>query len=106
MKYAFVKIITELFHMPPDLDWSKIIVDPPSNRRIQSGEISDLEFARLCMAMQATGKSKADILKTALVTYLRRNKEEHERSMQVLAAQRDVSVEEAISMKTREVNEK
>ena len=56
MKYAFVKIITELFHMPPDLDLSKIIVDPPSNRRIQSGEISDLEFARLCMAMQATGK--------------------------------------------------
>ena len=33
-------------------------------------------------------------------------KEEHKRSMQVLAAQRDVSVEEAISMKTREVNEK
>ena len=106
MKYAFVKIITELFHMSTDLDWSQIKVDPPSNRRIQSGEISDLEFARLCMAMQATNKSKADILKTALVPYLRRYREEHERAMQMLANQQGVTPEEALSMKTKEVNTK
>ena len=62
--------------------------------RIRAGKISRKDLIRVILAEIATQKSRAEIGRTALVTYLNRNEEKHLDYFRVEAAAAGLTVEE------------
>ena len=81
----------------PDCDWSKVSIPKPSRTqsRPQSGELSDLDWAKLVVSTALIHKSQAAVLQTAVLTYLDRNWPKHLERLHVLAQGEGISIEEA-----------
>ncbi|PZO13146.1 MAG: hypothetical protein DCF25_16485 [Leptolyngbya foveolarum] len=77
-----------------DLDWSQIKLPIEARKVNQSGTLSAIDFARLSVSAKLLGKGLAAVMQTAVVTYLRRNREEHLKMLEFIAAREGISREE------------
>lgn len=80
-----------------DIDWTKIRLPIEARRINQSGTVSAKDFAMLSVAAKLLGKGLAAVVQTALITYLRRNREEHLKMLDFVASREDISREEAFT---------
>ena len=80
-----------------DCDWSKVSIPKPSKTqaRPQSGEVSDLDWAKLMVTGELIKKSSAQIMQTALLTYLNRNWPKHLERLHVVANRENIAIEQA-----------
>jgi hypothetical protein len=76
------------------MDWNKVTLPSPKNPRPQVGELSDLDYWKLVVASKLIRKSIAAMLQTAVLTYLARNWEEHEKRLTVEANKEGITSEE------------
>lgn len=61
------------------------------------GELSDLDVAWLSVAASLLHKSQAQVLQTAVITYLTRNRSDHLARLHIIANREGVSIEEAFA---------
>ena len=99
------KILTQVSEVPPKqgtaIDEARLAelisekgVEVPKSSRPRCGNISRLTYCRLVLACEATEKSEAQALQTALLTYLERNAPRHEQALRFEAAINGMSLEE------------
>ena len=68
------------------MDWTKVILEKsPKSARPKMGELSKLDYAKIKVISRLIKKSIAAIIQTAVLTYLSRNWEEHEKRLIVEA---------------------
>lgn len=81
-----------------EMDWEKIDIPPISDPASmpKSGKLSPLDYWKLFLASVAIRKSIAQVLQTAVLTYLDRNWEKHEERLEIEARHQNMTLEEYI----------
>lgn len=83
----------------PDCDYSqmKLPVPTAAQKRPSVGELSDLDVNWIVVAAALLHKSQAQVLQTAAVTYLSRNRQEHLARLYIIANREGINIEEAFT---------
>lgn len=81
----------------PDCDYSQMKLPKPTKaqQRPSVGELSDLDVAWAAVAAALLHKSQAQVLQTAVITYLSRNRQDHLARLHIVANREGISIEEA-----------
>jgi len=79
------------------MDWDKVDLSGVKAANPKTGRLSPLDFAKLTVAGKLIRKSAAACIQTAILTYLQRNWEEHERRLSFEAKERGMSPEDLFS---------
>lgn len=79
------------------IDWGRVNLPDAKGRKInQSGWLSAKDYVWLTVTAKLLKKTVAQVLVTAVLTYLRRNFSEHLQILDFIANQKGISREEAI----------
>ena len=79
-----------------ELDWSGIDLPQGNGRIPQSGLINGKDLVQFRVICKLLGKTGAQVVQTAVITYLRRNWKEHLKMLDFVAAREGLSREEAL----------
>lgn len=79
----------------PDIDWSKVKLPVEARKVNQSGTLAAKDFAMLSVVAKLLGKGMSAVMQTAIIIYLRRNREEHIKLLDFVASREGLSREEA-----------
>jgi hypothetical protein len=80
-----------------DCDYSQMKLPKPTKAqsRPSVGELSDLDVAWLSVAAALLHKSQAQVLQTAVIIYLTRNRQDHLARLHIIANREGLSIEDA-----------
>jgi hypothetical protein len=80
-----------------DCDYSEIKLPRPSRAKSMPsvGKLSDLDVAWVAVASALLHKSQAQVLQTAVITYLAKNRQSHLARLHVIANREGISIEDA-----------
>jgi hypothetical protein len=92
---AIAAEVAKLLDESSDLNWGEVGLEGENQRINQSALISAKDHAQLKVASLLQGKSIAQTVQTAVITYLRRNWKEHLKLLDVVSAREGISREEA-----------
>ena len=76
------------------MEWDKVKLPPIEDTKIQIQKLAKLDYAKVLVICELTGKSLSQVGQTALYTFLQRTWAQHEERLILEATQEGVNPEE------------